>query len=167
MGSVQLKSQSTNSSPTATAASWSYDSIEYDDDATATRLACGADTFELVDLGEGHSAGRDVEPRRERAVRAGREPRDRSLVHQGGCCTVGLTREVAFETPAYRTRNDRPPSLRNDRSVHSQQSPLVNRGLPSGVKAKPDERAAATNDTASWARLRQPIDALRCVTRLT
>jgi hypothetical protein len=28
----------------------------------ATCLACGADTFELVDLGEVHSAGYDVEP---------------------------------------------------------------------------------------------------------
>jgi hypothetical protein len=33
-----------------------------DDDLMATCLACGADTFELVDLGEVHSAGRDVEP---------------------------------------------------------------------------------------------------------
>jgi hypothetical protein len=36
--------------------------LEYDDDAMATRFACRADTFELVDLGEVHSAGRDVEP---------------------------------------------------------------------------------------------------------
>jgi hypothetical protein len=28
----------------------------------ATCLACGADTFNLTDLGEVHSAGRDVEP---------------------------------------------------------------------------------------------------------
>ena len=36
--------------------------LEADDDAMATCLACGADTFELVDLGEVRSAGRDVEP---------------------------------------------------------------------------------------------------------
>jgi hypothetical protein len=36
--------------------------LEYDDDAMATCLAYGADTFELVDIGEVHSAGRDVEP---------------------------------------------------------------------------------------------------------
>ena len=36
--------------------------LEYDDDAMATCLACGVDTFELVDLGEVHSAGRDVDP---------------------------------------------------------------------------------------------------------
>jgi len=35
--------------------------LEYDDDAMATCLACGADTFNLTDLGEVHSAGRDVE----------------------------------------------------------------------------------------------------------
>jgi hypothetical protein len=32
-----------------------------DHDAMATCLACGADTFELVDLREVHSAGYDVE----------------------------------------------------------------------------------------------------------
>jgi len=36
--------------------------LEQENDAMATCLACGADTFELVDLGEVHSAGRDVEP---------------------------------------------------------------------------------------------------------
>jgi hypothetical protein len=36
--------------------------LEYDDDAMATCLTRGADTFELVDLGEVHSAGRDAEP---------------------------------------------------------------------------------------------------------
>ena len=35
--------------------------LEYDDDAMATCLACGADTFELVDLGVVHSAGAAVE----------------------------------------------------------------------------------------------------------
>jgi hypothetical protein len=35
--------------------------LEYDDDAMATCLACGADTFELVDIGEVHSGGSDVE----------------------------------------------------------------------------------------------------------
>jgi hypothetical protein len=32
-----------------------------DDDLMATCLACGVDTFELTDIGEVHSAGRDVE----------------------------------------------------------------------------------------------------------
>ena len=36
--------------------------LEADDDAMATGLFCGADTFELVDLGEVHSSGYDVEP---------------------------------------------------------------------------------------------------------
>ena len=36
--------------------------LEYDDDAMATCLACGADTFYVTDLGEVHSAGHDVEP---------------------------------------------------------------------------------------------------------
>ena len=31
-----------------------------DEDLMATCLACGADTFDLADLGEVHSAGRDV-----------------------------------------------------------------------------------------------------------
>ena len=35
--------------------------LEADDDAMATCLACGADTFNLSDLGEVHAAGRDVE----------------------------------------------------------------------------------------------------------
>ena len=35
--------------------------LEYDDDAMATCLACGADTFDLIDAGEVHSAGRDEE----------------------------------------------------------------------------------------------------------
>jgi len=35
--------------------------LEYDDDATATCLACGADTFDLIDLSEVHSAGPVVE----------------------------------------------------------------------------------------------------------
>jgi predicted nucleic acid-binding Zn ribbon protein len=35
--------------------------LEQDDDAMATCLACGADTFNLTDIGEVHSAGRDVE----------------------------------------------------------------------------------------------------------
>jgi len=35
--------------------------LEADDDAMATCLACGADTFNLTDLGEVHSAGGDVE----------------------------------------------------------------------------------------------------------
>lgn len=33
-----------------------------DDDAMATCIACGADTFDLTDVGELRSAGRDVEP---------------------------------------------------------------------------------------------------------
>ena len=32
-----------------------------DDDLMAACLACGADTFDLTDLGEVHSAGRDVD----------------------------------------------------------------------------------------------------------
>ncbi len=36
--------------------------LEADDDAMATCLACGADTFNLTDLGEVHAAGYDVEP---------------------------------------------------------------------------------------------------------
>jgi hypothetical protein len=36
--------------------------LEADDDAMATCLACGADTFDLIDLGKVHSADRDVEP---------------------------------------------------------------------------------------------------------
>jgi hypothetical protein len=36
--------------------------LDYDDDAMATCVACGADTFDLIDLGEVHSAGRDVDP---------------------------------------------------------------------------------------------------------
>lgn len=35
--------------------------LEYDDDVMATCIACGADTFDLADIGEVHSAGRDVE----------------------------------------------------------------------------------------------------------
>jgi len=35
--------------------------LEYDDDAMATCLACGADTFDLIDLSEVHSAGPVVE----------------------------------------------------------------------------------------------------------
>jgi hypothetical protein len=35
--------------------------LEADDDAMATCFACGADTFNLTDLGEVHSAGPDVE----------------------------------------------------------------------------------------------------------
>ena len=35
--------------------------LEAGDDAMATCLACGADTFNLTDIGEVHSAGRDVE----------------------------------------------------------------------------------------------------------
>jgi len=31
--------------------------LEYDDDAMASCLACGADTFDLIDLGEVQSAG--------------------------------------------------------------------------------------------------------------
>jgi hypothetical protein len=33
-----------------------------DDDAMATCVACGADTFDLIDVGELRSAGRDVDP---------------------------------------------------------------------------------------------------------
>lgn len=35
--------------------------LEGDDEAMATCLACGADTFNLTDIGEVHSAGRDVD----------------------------------------------------------------------------------------------------------
>jgi hypothetical protein len=35
--------------------------LEADDDAMATCLACGADTFDLTDSGEVHSAGREIE----------------------------------------------------------------------------------------------------------
>jgi predicted nucleic acid-binding Zn ribbon protein len=36
--------------------------LEADDDAMATCLACGANTFHLTDLGEVHSSGYNVEP---------------------------------------------------------------------------------------------------------
>ena len=36
--------------------------LEYDDHTMATCLACGADTFDLTDIGEVHPAGYDVDP---------------------------------------------------------------------------------------------------------
>jgi hypothetical protein len=38
--------------------------LEADDDAMATCRACGAETFDLTEIGEVHSAGREVEQRR-------------------------------------------------------------------------------------------------------
>jgi len=38
------------------------DEDDDDDDAMATCVACGADTFDLTDVGELRSAGRDVNP---------------------------------------------------------------------------------------------------------
>ena len=35
--------------------------LEYDNDAMATCLACGADAFDLIDIGEVHAAGYDVQ----------------------------------------------------------------------------------------------------------
>lgn len=39
-----------------------YDEGEGEGDPMATCIDCGADTFDLTDIGEVRSAGRDVEP---------------------------------------------------------------------------------------------------------
>jgi hypothetical protein len=46
----------------ACGARWRVRLAADDDDLMGTCLACGADTFDLTDLGEIHSVGRDVEP---------------------------------------------------------------------------------------------------------